>query len=81
VLVCPIQLTYAYVLDMFRPFSHFEGDHSIQNQAVGLTVKVSEIKLYEVLKYLIIYKNLSVYYCCLFVYFVYSALLSYYYLL
>jgi len=50
-LVCPIQLTYVYMLDMFQPFGHFEGDRSIQNQAVGLTVKASEIRFYEVLKY------------------------------
>jgi hypothetical protein len=36
---------------MFQLFGHFEGDHSIQNQAAGLTVKTSEIKFYEVLKY------------------------------
>jgi hypothetical protein len=32
--------------DMFQPFGNFKGDHSIQNQAVGLTVKASEIKFY-----------------------------------
>lgn len=50
-LVCPIQLTYVYVLDMFRQFGHFEGDRSIQSQATGLTVKALEIKFFEVLKY------------------------------
>lgn len=39
------------MLDMFQLCGHFEGDHSIQNQAAGLTVKASEIKLYKVLKY------------------------------
>jgi len=48
------------MLDMLEVFGHFEGDHSIQNQAAGLTVKASKIKVYEILKYWIIYKNPAV---------------------